>query len=123
MIRQGNLFGGHVDVRPKAEYENAHLDGAASIPLEELETRLSELPRRKEIVAYCRGPYCVLAAEAVRLLRVQGIQAYRLEGSMYDWEARGWAVVRAPGDFAALARSSAQATSPRATLIPPATAG
>ena len=100
MIRQGNLFGGHVDVRPKAEYENAHLDRAASIPLEELETRLSELPRRKEIVAYCRGPYCVLAAEAVRLLRVQGIQAYRLEGSMYDWEARGWAVVRAPaGDL------------------------
>ncbi len=85
------------DVRPNSEYHSAHLDGAVSIPLEELENRLSELPRDRQVVAYCRGPYCVLAAEAVRLLRAHGLRAYRLEGSVYDWEARGLAVVRGAG--------------------------
>lgn len=93
--RQGRAI--VLDVRPNSEYHSAHLDGAVSIPLEELENRLSELPRDREVVAYCRGPYCVLAAEAVRLLRARGLRAYRLEGSVYDWEARGLAVVRGAG--------------------------
>ncbi len=93
--RQGRAI--VLDVRPDEEYRSAHLDGALSIPLEELEDRLSELPRDREVAAYCRGPYCVLAAEAVRLLRGHGLRAYRLEGSVYDWEARGLAVVRGAG--------------------------
>lgn len=90
--RQGRAI--VLDVRPDEEYRNAHFSGAVSIPLEQLEQRLSELPRDREVVAYCRGPYCVLAAEAVRLLRGHGFAAHRLEGSVYDWEARGLAVVR-----------------------------
>jgi rhodanese-related sulfurtransferase/DNA-binding transcriptional ArsR family regulator len=93
--RQGQVI--VLDVRPNCEYDHAHLDGAISIPLEELENRLSELPRDRDVAAYCRGPYCVLAAEAVRLLRAHGLPAHRLEGSVYDWEARGLTVVRATG--------------------------
>jgi rhodanese-related sulfurtransferase len=87
-----------LDVRPSEEYRSAHLDGAVSIPLKDLEDRLSELPRDREVVAYCRGPYCVLAAEAVHLLRAHAVRAYRLEGSVYHWEARGLAVVRDAGE-------------------------
>ncbi len=78
-----------IDVRPKNEYLAAHLPGALPIPLEELEQRLSELPRNKEIVAYCRGPFCVLAKEAVELLRSHGFRATRLEDSVQDWLAHG----------------------------------
>ncbi|HEV2378497.1 MAG TPA: metalloregulator ArsR/SmtB family transcription factor [Terriglobia bacterium] len=93
--RQGQAI--VLDVRPNSEYHSAHLEGAISIPLEELENRLSELPRDTDVVAYCRGPYCVLAAEAVRLLRGHGFAAHRLEASVYDWEARGLRVVRGAG--------------------------
>ena len=78
-----------LDVRPAEEYEASHLPQARSIPVEELEARLAELPADKEIVAYCRGPYCVFADEAVALLRARGYQARRLAEGLPDWRALG----------------------------------
>jgi rhodanese-related sulfurtransferase/DNA-binding transcriptional ArsR family regulator len=78
-----------IDVRPPNEYRTAHIAGALPIPLEQLKQRLSELPRNKEVVAYCRGPFCVLAKEAVEVLRSNGFRASRLEDSVHDWHARG----------------------------------
>jgi len=78
-----------IDVRPPNEYRTAHIAGALSIPLEQLKQRLSELPRNKEVVAYCRGPFCVLAKEAVEVLRSHGFRASRLEDGVQDWRARG----------------------------------
>jgi rhodanese-related sulfurtransferase len=82
-----------IDVRPPEEYRAGHLAGALSIPLQDLRRRLSELPRKKDIVAYCRGPYCVLAVDAVRLLRARGRRAFRLDTSIHDWRARGFRIV------------------------------
>ena len=92
-----------IDVRPLAEYRTAHIPGALAIPLRELKGRLSELPRNKEIVAYCRGPFCVLAIDAVQLLRSRGLRAHRLEASVHDWKALGFPVIT--GDEPASARS------------------
>jgi rhodanese-related sulfurtransferase len=78
-----------IDVRPTEEYQTGHIPGALGIPLEQLKRRWAELPRNKDIVAYCRGPYCVLAVDAVRLLRSRGLKAYRLDASVHDWRARG----------------------------------
>jgi len=78
-----------IDVRPPNEYLTAHIAGALPMPLEHLKRRLSELPRDKEVVAYCRGPFCVLAKEAVELLRTHGFRARRLEDSVQDWLAQG----------------------------------
>ena len=78
-----------LDVRPPDEYAAGHIPGAVSIPLAELERRISELPRRKEIVAYCRGPYCVFALQALELLRARGYRARRLREGLPDWRARG----------------------------------
>ncbi len=78
-----------LDVRPPEEFEAAHIPGALSVPLPELARRLSDLPRRREVVAYCRGPYCVLAVEAVKLLRRKGFKAVRLEEGILDWAALG----------------------------------
>ena len=78
-----------LDVRPSREYETGHIAGAKSIPLDELETRLSELPRETEIVAYCRGPYCVFADEAVERLRRDGFRARRLDAGYRDWKVAG----------------------------------
>ena len=78
-----------VDVRPTAEYQAAHVAGAVSIPLEELEQRLRELPRHREIVAYCRGPYCAFAPEAVRTLREHGYTARHLAEGLPEWSAAG----------------------------------
>jgi len=78
-----------LDVRPPEEFEAAHIPGALSVPLPELAKRLAELPRRREVVAYCRGPYCVLAVEAVKLLRRKGFKAVRLEEGVLDWAALG----------------------------------
>jgi rhodanese-related sulfurtransferase/DNA-binding transcriptional ArsR family regulator len=78
-----------LDVRPPEEYEAAHIRGALSVPLPGLAKRLSELPRRREVVAYCRGPYCVLAVEAVKLLRRRGFRAVRLEEGVLEWAALG----------------------------------
>lgn len=86
-MRDGSVI--VVDVRPPEEYAAGHLPGAMSIPLAELQRRLSTLPKRKEVVAYCRGPYCVLAVDAVRALRRSGRRARRLEDGVREWKARG----------------------------------
>lgn len=78
-----------LDVRPRAEYEAGHLPFAESLPLEDLEKRLASLPKDKQIVAYCRGPYCVLAVEAVERLRQKGFDAVRLEDGIKEWQERG----------------------------------
>ena len=85
-----------VDVRPTAEYQAAHVAGAVSIPLEELEQRLRELPRDREIVAYCRGPYCAFAPEAARTLREHGYTARHLAEGLPEWSAAGHTVESAP---------------------------
>ena len=74
-----------LDVRPKEEYEEAHIPGAVSIPIEELEEKLSSLPANCEIVAYCRGPYCLMSAEAVKILKSKGIKAFRMEQGIKEW--------------------------------------
>ncbi|MFO0739661.1 MAG: metalloregulator ArsR/SmtB family transcription factor [Labilithrix sp.] len=78
-----------LDVRPALEYEAGHIAGAVSIPHNELKRRVSELPKNREIVAYCRGPYCVYAVEAVKLLRARGYKAARIEDGVVDWRSRG----------------------------------
>jgi rhodanese-related sulfurtransferase len=83
-----------LDVRPAAEHAAGHLPGAVSIPVEELRRRLAELPRDREIVAYCRGPYCAFAHEAVAVLREEGFTARRLEDGLPEWQAAGLAVTR-----------------------------
>jgi rhodanese-related sulfurtransferase len=83
-----------LDVRPAAEHAAGHLPGAVSIPVGELRRRLAELPGDREIVAYCRGPYCAFAHEAVALLREQGFTARRLEDGLPEWRAAGLAVSR-----------------------------
>jgi rhodanese-related sulfurtransferase/DNA-binding transcriptional ArsR family regulator len=82
-----------LDVRPPEEYDVAHVAGALSMPLEELERRLGELPRDRQIVAYCRGPYCVLAVNAVETLRRHGFDAVRAAESVQDWRALGVPVI------------------------------
>ena len=74
-----------LDVRPAIEYEQGHIPGAISMPPGELPSRIGELPRDRPIVAYCRGSYCLLADEAVALLRSYGFEAYRLEGGWPEW--------------------------------------
>ena len=85
-----------LDVRPVEEYRAGHLPNARSVPLAELRARLDELPRDREVVAYCRGPYCVLAIEAVRLLREEGFVALRLDTGPPDWRAQGLPVEAGP---------------------------
>lgn len=78
-----------IDVRPPEEYEQGHIAGALNIPLDMLKTRLGELPRDREIVAYCRGPWCVLSFEAVARLRKAGIEARRLKDGLPEWRQAG----------------------------------
>jgi rhodanese-related sulfurtransferase len=78
-----------LDVRPPEEFEAGHLPGAVSIPLPELESKLADLPRDREIVAYCRGPYCMLSVKAVEVLRAEGFRAVRMEEGVPDWRAHG----------------------------------
>lgn len=78
-----------LDVRPEDEFALGHLPGAVNIPLAELERRLGELPVGKEVVAYCRGPYCVLSFEAVAALRKRGYHVHRLEDGYPEWKAAG----------------------------------
>jgi rhodanese-related sulfurtransferase len=81
-----------LDVRPVEEYNAAHIPGALSIPLKELKLHLAELPRDQEIVAYCRGPFCVLSVQAVEMLRAQGFNAVRLEEGIQDLRAMGFPI-------------------------------
>lgn len=78
-----------LDVRPEAEFAAGHIPGALSIPVEELARRLEELPADIDIVAYCRGDYCVMAVDAVRVLRASGRRAYRLNEGLLEWRASG----------------------------------
>jgi rhodanese-related sulfurtransferase len=87
-----------VDVRPAEEYAAAHILGAVSIPLPELERRLRELPRDRIIVAYCRGPYCAFAPEAVRMLREHGYAARHLREGLPEWAAAGNRITSASAD-------------------------
>ena len=83
-----------LDVRPAEEYAAAHIPGAINVPLDKLESYLSRLPKRKEVVAYCRGPYCLMSFEAVATLRKRGWRARRLENGLPEWRAAGLPVVR-----------------------------
>jgi rhodanese-related sulfurtransferase/DNA-binding transcriptional ArsR family regulator len=84
-----------VDVRPSEEYAAGHIPGALSVPVAELRRRIAELPADQEVVAYCRGPYCAFAPEAVRLLRAAGRAARRLQDGLPEWAAAGLPVARA----------------------------
>ncbi len=86
-LREGRVL--LIDVRPEDEYGLGHLPGALNIPLRQLEHRLSELSRDQEIVAYCRGPYCVLSFEAVAALRLHGFTVRRLDEGFPEWKASG----------------------------------
>lgn len=82
-----------LDVRPAEEYRAGHIPGAISLPLKELQLRLADLPRDQEIVAYCRGPYCVLSIQAVEILRARGFKAVRIEEGIQDFRAMGFHIV------------------------------
>ncbi len=101
-VRRGEVA--LIDVRPAEEYRAGHLAGARSVPLPDLARRLEELPVGREVVAYCRGPYCVLAVEAVELLRQHGRTAHRLEDGVWEWRARGLAIVSGDEPSIAAAR-------------------
>jgi rhodanese-related sulfurtransferase/biotin operon repressor len=83
-----------LDVRPAEEYAAGHIPGAINVPVEELEGFVSRLPKRKEIVAYCRGPYCLMSFEAVEKLRKRGFRARRLENGLPEWRAAGLPVTQ-----------------------------
>ncbi len=78
-----------LDVRPEPEYRAGHIPGALSAPLGSLDSVAAKLPKRREIVAYCRGPYCVYADDAVRLLRERGLKARRLDVGLPEWRRAG----------------------------------
>jgi len=81
-----------LDVRPAAEFAQGHIPGALNVPLEDLRSRLRSLPRNREVIAYCRGPWCVLSYEAVRQLRSAGFRARRLQDGMPEWRHGGYPV-------------------------------
>jgi rhodanese-related sulfurtransferase len=87
LVREGDVT--VIDVRPRDEFEAGHIPGALSIPVPELKRRLRELPKRREVIAYCRGPYCVFALEAVTLLRKNGYRARRSEEGLPAWRDAG----------------------------------
>jgi rhodanese-related sulfurtransferase len=81
-----------LDVRPEVEYRAEHIPGARSVPVERLGAYLQEIPKDREVVAYCRGPYCVFSDEAVAFLRSRGFRARRLAEGLPDWRAAGMPV-------------------------------
>jgi rhodanese-related sulfurtransferase len=85
LMRDGDVT--VIDVRPKDEYESGHIPGALSMPLAGLKGRLAQLPKSREVIAYCRGPYCVYSLEAVRLLRKHGYRARRAQEGLPEWRA------------------------------------
>jgi rhodanese-related sulfurtransferase len=78
-----------IDVRPEAEYRAGHIPGALSMPVDHLGRRYREIPKRREVIAYCRGPYCVYSADAVKLLRKRGYRARRMEEGLPEWRSAG----------------------------------
>ena len=84
-----------LDVRPEPEYAAGHIAGARSVPIDRLGSAIESLPRRREVVAYCRGPYCIYADDAVRLLRERGLKARRLEVGFPEWRRAGLPVATA----------------------------
>jgi rhodanese-related sulfurtransferase len=86
-----------LDVRPFDEFQQAHLPFALSVPLSELTQQMKTLPKDKEVIAYCRGPYCFFAKEAVEVLRKKGFKAQRLKDSIAGWESQGLPVIRRKG--------------------------
>jgi rhodanese-related sulfurtransferase len=90
LVRDGEVT--VLDVRPRDEYAAGHIPGALSIPVRELKRRLNEIPTRKEVVAYCRGAYCVYSLEAVTLLRKHGYSARRAADGIPDWRAHGYPI-------------------------------
>ena len=101
-----------IDVRPAAEFDAGHLPGAISMPLDELERRLPDLPTDREVVAYCRGPYCMMSLDAMVLLRARGVAAHRLEAGVVEWRVRAGRVRAVPG------RPAARRPLPRAAPRP-----
>jgi rhodanese-related sulfurtransferase len=83
-----------LDVRPAEEYAAGHVPGAVNIPIHELEKRLKELPKRREIIAYCRGPYCLMSYDAVALLRKKGMKARRMQAGLPEWREAGFPTER-----------------------------
>lgn len=83
-----------LDVRPVEEFRAGHIPGAFNVPIADLTARLAELPKYRDVVAYCRGPYCVMAIEAVELLRKKGFRAHRMEQGVIEWRSRGLPVER-----------------------------
>ena len=83
-----------LDVRPPEEFAAGHVPGAINIPIGELQKRLAELPKRKEVVAYCRGPYCLMSYDAVHLLRSRGLKARRLQDGLPEWRLAGLPTAR-----------------------------
>jgi rhodanese-related sulfurtransferase/biotin operon repressor len=83
-----------LDVRPPEEYAAGHLPGAINVPVDKLESYLSKLPKRKEVVAYCRGPYCLMSFDAVETLRKRGWKARRLQDGFPEWRAAGLPIER-----------------------------
>jgi rhodanese-related sulfurtransferase len=93
-VRKGEVM--VLDVRPREEFENAHIRGALSVPLKELEKRISGLPKSQKIAAYCRGPYCMFAVKAAEVLRKKGFDAVVLKDSVQDWKTMGFRVESGP---------------------------
>ncbi len=93
-VRKGEVI--VLDVRPREEFESAHIRGALSMPIKELEKRISELPKKQKIAAYCRGPYCMFAVTAAEALRKKGYDAVVLRDSVQDWKSMGFPVDSGP---------------------------
>ncbi len=85
-----------LDVRPPEEFASGHVPGALNIPMDQLARRLRELPKGREVIAYCRGPFCLMSFEAVELLRRKGLEARRLQDGMPEWRTAGLPVESAP---------------------------
>ena len=102
LVRDGDVT--LIDVRPADEYAAGHIPGALSVPVPELKRRLREIPKGREVIAYCRGRYCVYSLEAVRTLRKHGYRARRAHPGVPDWKAEGLAVSRVTPDESAVGR-------------------
>ena len=98
-----------IDVRPADEFAAGHLAGAVSVPLADLPQRLNELPKRREVIAYCRGPYCVFAVTAVELLRQRGYRVRRLLEGVSGWRRHGYPVDEPPAAREGVAKAAGQA--------------